>query len=333
MSRWIEENKIATIIIIILMIVLVIVYFDKQPEEINKTNTSEIVKEKLNLDGNVLSFDSLDQVEKFADLSKWGLVASGQYNHTSGKNLILLAIKATSFFQGDWVAAHGLLGVNMINVDVLDRIGYQSLFLSSFATQGFKMYASSLMDDMALLVDFDGSIKPIKSIIARREAAIYSLSRGFEGRYIFSDAGSFGRNYFPEPSRISNAELKKALIDGLKIYNELLKEGFKDKTLKDSLGMAWASLDYDSVNISDTDVYKLGPLQVYTDALKATLVKLNKKKNHSYNILYELGWEMQARGLAFNDEILLPEDDSNFQAMLKIFEDDLDAIEVLIIVK
>jgi|SRR3989338_128228 len=327
MDKWIKENKIAAVIIIVLVVVLGIVYFDKQPKKIGSTDEVKPVEERVSFGEKVLSFDALDKVEKFEDLAKYGLVAPEQYNHTSGKNLVLLAIKANSFFKGDWAAAHGLLGVNMLDVDELDRVGYKSLFTSLFVTQGFKMYADSVMDDLALLAEPDGSVKQTKSIIARREGAIYSVSNQIEARYIYNNEGNYGRNYFPEPNRKSNGELKAALLSGLKVYNELLTAGFDDKTLKDSLCMAYASLYYDGVSVGGTDIYKLGSLQVCTDALKATLTKLNSKKDHSSNFLYELGWEMQSRNLASDDKILLPEDDKNYEAMLKVFENDLAAIK------
>jgi hypothetical protein len=327
MNKWLKENKIAFIIIVVLLIVLGFVYFDEQPLEIGSVDKSKNqAMSKINFGEKVLSFESLDQVEKFEDLSKWGLVAPEQYNHVSGKNLILLAIKANSFQKGDWVAAQGLLGANMLDVDVLDRIGYQSLFSSLFVTQGFKMYANTIMDN-GLLADFDGQIKPTKSIIARREGAIYAISDQLESRYIYNNAGNFSRNYLPEPSRVSNEKLKKAIVGGITIYNELKGLDFDDKTLRDTLCVAYASLDYDGVSIESTDIYYLGSLQVCKDTLSATLARLNKDKNHSYNFLNELGWEMQSRGLASEDKILLPDDENNFETMLKIIEKDLDIIE------
>ena len=91
--------------------------------------------------------------------------------------------------------------------------------------------------------------------------------------------------------------------------------------------MAYASLDYDGVIITDTNLYTLGALQVYVDALKATLAKLNENTDHSYQFLEELGWEMQSRGLATDDQILLPDDEKNFEAILKIIEEDLNNIK------
>ncbi|QQG43202.1 MAG: hypothetical protein HYW45_03300 [Candidatus Daviesbacteria bacterium] len=328
MAKWIKENKIAAGIIVILIGILGFVYFDKNPSKIGDIGkTSQLAQESTSFGDKVLSFNSLDKVEKFEDLTKWGLVAPEQYNHTAGKNLIMLAIKANAIQKGDWVTAHGLLGTSMLDVDLLDREGYKSLFSSMFTIQGFKMYASSLNTDMGLLVDIDGTVKPTKSIIAQREGIIYAASNELEGRYVYNDAGNFGKNYLPEPTRKSNAKLSKILLNGLKVYNQLRTAGFDDKTLRDALCITYASLDYDNVSVDSTDIYYLGSLQVCKDALKATLTKLNSEKDNNYNFLQELGWEMQSRSLASGDGILIPDDEKNFEAMLKVIEKDLDSIK------
>lgn len=328
MAKWIKENKIAAGIIVILIVILGFVYFDKNPSKIGDIGKpSQLAEESTSFGDKVLSFNTLDKVEKFEDLTKWGLVAPEQYNHTAGKNLIMLAIKANAIQKGDWVTAHGLLGTSMLDVDLLDREGYKSLFSSMFTIQGFKMYASSLNTDMGLIVDLDGSVKPTKSIIAQREATIYAASNELEGRYVYNDAGNFGKNYLPEQNRKSNVKLSKILLNGLKVYNQLKKDGFDDKTLRDALCITYASLDYDNVSVDSTDIYYLGSLQVCKDALKATLTKLNSEKDNNYNFLQELGWEMQSRSLASGDGILIPDDEKNFEAMLKIVEKDLDSIK------
>ena len=283
--------------------------FTKQLEPAQKTIT---------FDKNVLSFETLGQIEKYEDLPKYGLVAPQQYNHNSGKNLVLLVLKATSWFKGDWVLAHGLLGVNMLDINVHDRTGYKSLFFS--LTQRFKMYSSYLNDDNALLN------KSLKSIIAKREALIYLISWKLNSRYIYNDEGNFGRNYLPERNRKSHKKLKQLLVDGLKVYDQLKQQGFDDKTLKDTLGMAYASLDYDGVFLSAKTTRPLGTPQIYSDALTATLTELKGEPNHSNEFLEKLGWEMQARDLSTFDEILAPSNDKNHQAILKIVEADLNHI-------
>ena len=284
----------------------------------------EPAQKRITFNKNVLSFETLGQIEKYEDLPKYGLVAPEQYNHKSGKNLVLLALKATSWFKGDWLMAHGLLGTNMLDINVHDRIGYKSLFLS--LTQRFKMYASYLNDDNTLLVDWVKPKEELKSIIAKREAFIYLISEQLNARYIYNNEGGFGRNYLPEKSRKSHKKLKQLLVDGLKVYDQLKHQDFDDKTLKDTLGMAYASLDYDGVYLSVTDIRQLGNLQTYSDALTATLTELKENPNHSNEFLEELGWEMQARDLSTFDEILAPSNDKNHQAILKIVEADLNHI-------
>lgn len=327
-SKWFEQNKIATAVILVLLFAVGYSYFGKQAIKIGDTKTSsKPSEEKVNFKESVLSFDTLNKAERFEDLPKWGLVAPEQYNHESGKNLIMLALKANAIQKGDWVTAHGLLGTNMLDVDLLDRIGYKGLFSSMFTIQGFKMYASSLNTNMGLLVDLDGTVKPTKSIIAQREGTIYAASNELEGRYVYNDSGNFGKNYFPEPNRKSNAKLSKILLSGINVYNQLKKDGFDDKTLRDTLCMVYASLEYDNVSVNSTDIYYLGSLQVCKDALRGTLTKLNSEKDNNYNFLQELGWEMQSRNLSDGDGILIPDDEKNFDAMLKVIEKDLDLIK------
>jgi hypothetical protein len=277
--------------------------------------------------GNSPNLQSLDKAEHFEDLGKYGLVSPDAHNHKAGSNLIMLGLKANAFGKGDWVMAHGLLGVSMLDVDVIDGIAYRSLFLPYAFIHTFKMNASHLINNNALLMEVNGVPKSSKSIIARREAAIYTMSHHLNGRYVYNREGNFGRNYSPEPNRKSNEQLMQTLEAGLKIVAELEGMGFDDKTLKDTLGIGYASLEYDHVDLRDPNIYKLGPLQVYRDTLNATLTKLRENRDHSYEVLYQLGWEMQARGLAADDKMFLPKDQNNFEAMLKVVESDLAAIK------
>lgn len=245
---------------------------EKSLEEIEKIYKKlEPAQKRVTFDNKVLSFETLDRIEKYEELPKYGLVAPEQYNHKSGKYLVVLALKAMSWFKGNWLMAHGLLGTNMLDVNAYDRSGYQSLFLSLI--QRYKMYASYLNDNNISLLT-EGIRKPsgsLRSIISIREALIYLVSWQLNARYIYTADGNFGRRYLPERGRKSNEQLKQLLIDGLKVYRQLAEMGFDDKTLKDTLGMAYASLDYDGVYLSYADTRDLGVLQVYSDALTATL--------------------------------------------------------------
>jgi hypothetical protein len=132
--------------------------------------------------------------------------------------------------------------------------------------------------------------------------------------------------YQPEVNRSRNGKLREGMLTGLGIYAELLKLGFDDRTLRESLGMAYASLDLDGVPVQDRGIVRLGPLQIYRDALNETLRQLSKHSNHSYDLLEQISWSMTTRGLATHYEWLAPSDEKSFQARLRVVEQDLDAI-------
>jgi hypothetical protein len=90
--------------------------------------------------------------------------------------------------------------------------------------------------------------------------------------------------------------------------------------------MGHASLDYDRVTLTHPSLSKLGPHQVYRDALTATLTSLQSERDHSHQFLEQLGWQMSTRDLATYDEILLPNDKPAFAVLLKLIERDLTAI-------
>src|SRR6266487_7211592 len=157
-----------------------------------------------------------------------------------------------------------------------------------------------------LLTDRNSIVLPTKSIITHREAIIYGISYELNARYIYNDEGNFQRNYSPDPNRSNNERIKKLIIEGIKIYRDLKEVGFDDKTLKDTLGIAWASLSYDKgvPDLIPGVIGNLGSYQIYLDALKATLLSLNTKKDHSSNFLEELSSEMKSRELTADDIIL-----------------------------
>ncbi len=298
------------------ILLFLILLFSVPPPSYTQNSRTQLKK--------VFSFESLDKIEKYEDLPKYGLVAPNHKNHVSGKNLIMLALKATSFLKGDWVLAHGLLGVTMLDFEVIDFIAYRSLFMGGIKRS--KMH-SSYSGDNALLVFRQKTTPNSKSIITKREAAIYLLSNELHSRYVYNDKGNFERNYDPQPGRKSNEKLKDAFKGGITVLQELSEMKYKDDTLRDVLGMAYASLNHDSLFLSFNETLSLGPLQVYSDALSATLKKFKETPEHNYDVLNELGWEMQSRGLVTNDRILLPVKNDNFQAILRIIEKDIDVIK------
>ena len=322
MGTFTKNNKIVSILIAVLLVLLGSGSFGAESDQSNSVTFGD----------KVFSFETLDKAEKFEDLVNYGLLAPDQYNHTSGRNLVMLALNATSYFKGDWVRAHGLLGVTMLDVGIYDSIAYRSLFLSLSFPKGYKMYANYLADNSLLYSPFIlGEKLKTDSIITKREAAITAAAWELHGRYTYNKEGNFGRNYFPEPKRKSNEKLKIVLSEGMNVYKGLKSRGYDDKTLRDTLGMVYASLVFDGAySGTELEYLILGTHQVYLDTLKATLERLKKAgKEHSLDFLEELAIQMILRDLAANEKILLPttNDTENFQAILKIIEKDLDSIQ------
>jgi len=262
---------------------------------------------------NVRSFNTLTEANKFEDLKNWGLVAPDQYNHAAGKNLILLALNPTAARKGDWMSSIGLLGVQMLNCDVTSRQAYKSLLAQNLVhNSGVKMYGTTLVSNNGPVCLSISS----KSVIGRREAAIYGIGSCFFGRYCACPASEVDS---------ANQYLKRALDGGIKVYLELLAEGYDDKTLKDAVNMARASLDLDKLLDGDSESKEMGPLQIYRDALIAAIGDIKGGKFVCSADIFSmvLQNEMFKRGLTTDDEILLPRDAKPFAIILKIIELDL----------
>lgn len=237
-----------------------------------------------------------------------GIHIPDTYNNIEGKNRILYSIKSTAFGQWEWFAANGLLGVSMLNIELDDRIGYETLFKSIFPTATSKMQANNTIWSN-LLMEVDWKPLNTKSIIARRESIIYTLAYQLESRYIYNDMWNSQRIYTPQKNRKSNEKLKNVIIEGEKVYNELFQKWFNDITLRDSLCIGYASLVYDGIE-ETPNMYGLWSPQICLDALKSTVDFLNKYRNDEfvtrYGFLYTLGEQMRKRNLTTDDVILAP---------------------------
>jgi hypothetical protein len=259
-------------------------------------------------------------------LLRYGLVGPGAHNHKAGSQLVLLALKVTSRGMGNWVMAHGLLGVSMLNVNSIDELGYRSLFLKHAHGSG-KLSTVRETNTSDLLVNADsGMPEKTPSLIAKREAALYCLADQLWDRYIYNDEGNYAQVYEPSPRPKTNARLKGCIAAGMQIFHELKAKGFEDKTLKDALGVAFASVDRDRAMALPTDAFTLGPPQVFRDALDAALRWPTNPQDNAF-ILRTLNTQMEARGLMASDEMLLPSSEEALDALLKIVADDLAAID------
>lgn len=159
---------------------------------------------------------------------------------------------------------------------VNESTAYQSLF-STHAHVGYKLSIVREVNNNALLVDSVGRLpKKTSSIVTRRESTLYCLADQLLGRYRYDDEGNYAQMYQPSKRPRTNARLKDCATLGVQLFRDLKGKGFEDKTLRDALGMAYASLDRDSAVVMTPEVFSLGPAQVFRDALDASLAGLAK---------------------------------------------------------
>ena len=259
------------------------------------------------------------------------LIPPDERDHERGKTIVLEVLNATAYFKGHWVLGNGLAAVQLLECAVGDRIAYESMFLS--LARGPKLMANASGNAGLLLGYEDGGYVPkteSESIVYRREAILTAAARGIRARFMFDAEGEWGRIYEPN-DRTSNDPLTKTLSAGLELYEELNESDYRDKTLRDSLGMVFAVIEFDREfrhGIDILSLVNLGPLQIYRDALLATLSRLAEESEHSADFLEELSTEMGLRGLSEADTFLLPdlEQLDQHQRLLQLIAADLDHI-------
>ena len=294
----------------------------KSSDELLKNATKNIQFSK-----SVTSFQYMDNVENYTDLPMYGLTGPLQHNHIAGTNLILFALKTTSLEKGDWLMPIGLLGVEMLDVKLEDNLGYQNLFLS--LNDRSKLYNSANNQNTWMFDStIDRSFKLIntKSIITRRENLISIMASQMQNRFIYDKDGNYSNNsYKPEKKRTEDQILLKATVEGVNLYNYLCKKGFNDETLRDCIGLSVAILDYDDEPYN-RELLLIGeiPLTRYQDVFKATINTCNNKDI----FLNKLGWEMEARGFNQFDNILIPSNKENLDAIISIVKNDLQNIKL-----
>jgi len=278
----------------------------------------------------VKSFDEMKDVETYEELKDYGLVVPNSTDHVAGTNLILLALKVNVAGKGHWVPAHGLLGVSMLNVSVQDRIGYQNLFLSIFDRS---KYYNSASNENSWIWPGSGDCRvgPFKfvktaSILVKRENLIAYLAYEVSSRFEFDREGNYARIYRPDNRLDSKKRIASAITAAQEVLTELKRQGLDDICLKNLIGICLAQLLYDG-SIQITFEKLPFPIQVYSDALKATIERLKARSGHSMIFLKELYWEMAARGISDYDPFLLPPDEATAQAIQEIISTDLKHIE------
>ena len=257
---------------------------------------------------------------------------SSELDHLHGKTLILSALGATGLDKANQTYGVGLAGTDLLDCDAETRQAYVSLFSSPryysklvAATRNTRL----LTEQMTLIEATPGDHAKIEfaSVLARRESAIEAIARNLGSRYTRDQAGDLesdlSRCYAPQQWPI-NGTLLSNLRTGLAVYDELSDRGYRDLTLRDTLGIAYASLEFDEAMTLTQYPASLLSGQIYADALRNTFAA------NEYYFLEMLADEMSALGLEVNDAIIFPvqsndEEVRNFSAILRIIEEDLDS--------
>ena len=252
-----------------------------------------------------------------------------RYDHETGKALVLRALTITGY-RRRLSAAHGMLGTSMLSCSVPDKVAYRLLF--SFSAEADKMLANSRDGDFLLLERLDSTFSETRSFITKREAVISAVAYAIDSRFTFDRDGMWGRVYAPDLDRPGNEKNRRTLSVGLSFYRELKEEkGYDDETLRDSLGMLYACLEFDKVSLSQEPgrelLSLLGPLQVYEDALNASLGILKANILNSEEVLDVIAPQMGSRGLSSLDVMVFPNDEKQHQRLLELVSADLDQIE------
>lgn len=275
-----------------------------------------------------------EYIERWDELTKYGLLPLDVYDMKSAKRLIILAIQATATLKGNWWTAHGLLGATRIpqqpDEALYASIGYASLFRSASASffRGTKMEAvdkgpySGLLDVM-----FDEASS--SSWVYMREHYLGRLGYELNDRFRYNEEGNYGCILSPAPNHKMSLVMKQTVEQACAFYETMREKGFDDKTLGDAIGVASAVLEYDGIKLDSDVIFGLPHAkQIYKDVLTDVIKDIQKGTSFSY----ALAAQMDIRGLQKDDIIAMPESQEQMDAIVKLIKEDLDNIEKIVLV-
>ncbi len=268
------------------------------------------------------SIDSLHEIKNLNDLTKFGLTPPNQNDHTKGTQLILLALSTNATNHPDWTIAYGLLGASMLKATPIEKAAYRSLFNSLNHFQSYKMNENQKL--LLLYDDNKNALQQTNSLIVKREIIIATISRAIHNRFTYNGTGDFKQIYQPE-NRSTHQALKEILKSGLNLYGEFEDREFDDKTLLAILGMAYATLNYDNINLSDLDLRYLKPLKIYSEILKITINSLKKHSTQGYKFLLILNNKMERKKLITTDTILTTKNNTK-KTIIELIKNDLTTL-------
>lgn len=276
-------------------------------------------------------------IKEFSELRRFGLVGPEERDHEAGTNLILLALGATAYGKGDWVQAIGLLGAQMIDVELDVRLAYQAIFQTGFGCTLRNLDDPHTRGNAGLLVPVEWELSKVRapvpaknSIIARRETALVAIAETLSSRYRYGPDGNYRRDYGSAPRHPGTLKLTDAFNYGMQVFLELRQQQLTDLTLQAALGAAAASLDHNDTPIPINQQIQIPRFQSYRDALNAAFGRIREvtERSGETDFLSEYCQQLELRELRVgNDALLLPEfapdAEANHAAMLRIVTTDL----------
>lgn len=276
----------------------------------------------------------MTEVSEFSQLRQFGVTAPEERDHEAGTNLILLTMKATIVGKGEWLRGYGIVGTEMLSVDLNTRLGYQTLFdagpscaLSALPNRQVANNASLLLGDWYVTRDDSGALPNHVSLIARRQTAIAAIATSIADRFRWDLDGNYGRVLTSAPKHQAAAKLRRALTYGIRILQEFETVGYKDLRLQGSLGAATAVLRHDGISPSLNELVKVKQSQVYADALNAAVGRLRASIRRGGDLSFEeaLCTELESRELPPSgiDQMFLPASPGELEVLLKVVRDDL----------
>ena len=233
------------------------------------------------------------------------------------------------------MAAHGLLGTELLNAHHIDKLAYRVLF-SQLLVRGDKMTAS-LAVDHALLMDYSSGLGlgPVdrQSIVTRRESLIAAIGEQISDRFTYNCKGNFERSYQPRLDCARTMEQEQLVRMGIDLFEELKSSGVIDETLRTAVGALFAVAKFDGRDMRGLGVAELlGTGQIYVDALAASLSYFRTlRADHSDAFLADLELRLSVRHRITHDCFLLPDSTQQLEKLLALIDRDLgllpDSIE------
>jgi len=252
------------------------------------------------------------------------------------KKLIVMVVGSTAFAKGIWYPSYGLLGAFMIG-DMYYTLAYESLFASIFASGNTvgKMEATlKTANDLVIDRLGMGSERPTelrcKSWIYWREHYIGKIAYEIENRFSINKEGEYeqvlepySEYYTSSFNKFLTSALVRIVPNAYEAYKQIKERGYTDETLGDAIGIGNAILQYDGMNYLDNPYLLPFSRKDYYEVVTSVIESIRNSGSSPFSALHSA---MQSRGMASDDNILLPSNNWNHVSCVKLIIEDLDTI-------